>query len=117
MLCRARSSRGATCASGGEIGWLAATVQFRWSKIKLGTAMTDTTAGGECTRRSLNEVLAAELECLRPDHKLYDSTANPPIRPACFKADEAIRAADLKRIYKAIGDWSATRRRDAADND
>jgi hypothetical protein len=79
--------------------------------------MTDTTAGGECTRRSLNEVLAAELECLRPDHKLYDSTANPPIRPSCFKADEAVRAADLKRIYKTIGEWSATRRRDAADND
>src|SRR3569833_1090573 len=74
-------------------------------------------AEGECTRRSLIEVLAAELECLRPDHKLYDSTADPPFRPACFKADEVVRAADLKRIYKAIGEWSATRRREAAEND
>src|SRR3569623_1361446 len=79
--------------------------------------MKDAAAEGECTRRSLNEVLAAELECLRPDHKLYDSTADPPLRPACFKADEAVRAADLKRIYKAIGEWSATRRREAAEND
>ncbi|MEA3178708.1 MAG: hypothetical protein QOI59_2231 [Gammaproteobacteria bacterium] len=33
--------------------------------------MKDSAAGGECARQTLNEVLAAELECLRPDNKLY----------------------------------------------
>jgi Patatin-like phospholipase len=70
-------------------------------------------------RKTLNEVLAAELNCLRPSHGLYQTTPqqNPAPRdasiraePPSYKCSESDIDQDLKRVFRQIGNWSKTRR-------
>ncbi len=77
--------------------------------------MKKTSAPGHCHRQSLNEVLAAELNCLRPGNRLYgspdpDGPKKVRSRPASYDDDPETRAADLKEIYQAIGNWSELHR-------
>jgi hypothetical protein len=77
----------------------------------------DKTSPGKCERKTLNQAFAAELDCLRPKHGLYGGSpaagteGKLPSTPPCYCDAEEDRAKDLKRIYAAIGDWSAARRK------
>jgi hypothetical protein len=80
--------------------------------------MNENSTAGECERRTLNEVLAAELDCLRPGNGLYvasdQSGRQIPLQPPSYPDKEGKSPADLKRLYKLIGGWSAARRAAAA---
>ena len=79
--------------------------------------MRKTTTPGRCERKTLNEVLAAELDCLRPGNGLYSGSAEKDhstlLMPPSYPDKDGKCPDDLKRIYKLIGGWS-TARRDAA---
>jgi hypothetical protein len=63
-------------------------------------------------RKTFNQVFAAELDCLRPEHSLYAPSLSEGrlSMPASYEQSPIEIDSELKRVFHEIGNWSAQHR-------